>query len=333
MTARPTPPLTRQRLRGTWASVLLPLDEQERIDDAALDRQLAVLTTSGLDGVYTNGTAGEFHSIDEDEFERISERTRAACARVGVRCQLGASHMSAPVALRRIRHAARLGPDAIQVILPDWLALSTAEVTRTIEGYAAAAGGVPLVLYNPPHAKTVLTPRDFGALADRFDALIGIKVAGGTADWYRRLREHAPDLAVFVPGHTLASGRALGADGAYSNVACLNPAGAMRWQESMASDPARALAIEQRLADLLHQYVVPLQQQGYSNAALDKALAAAGGWCDIDPRLRWPYLGVAPSDIAPLAHAARRLVPELFAEPSTSSDLAPVPVQETTRDR
>jgi len=49
---------------------------------------------------------------------------------------------------------------------------------------AQAADGIPLVLYNPPHAKKVLSPKDLCRLAKEFPQLIGIKVAGGDNQWY-----------------------------------------------------------------------------------------------------------------------------------------------------
>lgn len=69
------------------------------------------------------------------------------------------------------------------------------------------------MLYNAPYAKTQVEPELFG--------------------W----------LSVFVAGHTLASGRRLGASGSYSNVAALSPAGAPhRWvDEGLVPRPENAV--------------------------------------------------------------------------------------------
>jgi hypothetical protein len=61
--------LTRPTLRGTWAPVLLPVAPDEAIDFGLLREELAVLVDAGLDGIYTNGTASEFHCLEEDEYE------------------------------------------------------------------------------------------------------------------------------------------------------------------------------------------------------------------------------------------------------------------------
>ncbi|TIT30230.1 MAG: dihydrodipicolinate synthase family protein, partial [Mesorhizobium sp.] len=49
---------------------------------------------------------------------------------------------------------------------------------------------------------------------------------------------------------------------------------------------------------------------GVSDAALDKAMAAAGGWAPLGPRLLWPYSSVPDEEIATLAEAARKAFPE-----------------------
>ncbi|GAA1263663.1 hypothetical protein GCM10009609_28540 [Pseudonocardia aurantiaca] len=74
-----------------------------------------------------------------------------------------------------------------------------------------------------------VAPELFGRLAAEVPALIGVKVPGGDDSWYARMAAAVGGrLAVFVAGHTLATGRARGAAGAYSNIACLRPEGAVR---------------------------------------------------------------------------------------------------------
>ena len=60
-------------LRGNWATLLLPINADDSIDFARLDDALSFLAQAGLDGVYSNGTAGEFHNQTEAEFDRIQD--------------------------------------------------------------------------------------------------------------------------------------------------------------------------------------------------------------------------------------------------------------------
>jgi dihydrodipicolinate synthase/N-acetylneuraminate lyase len=300
---------------GTWATLLLPINLDDSIDYIRLGEEIDVLIASGVDGIYSNGTAGEFYAQSEDEFNRIQGLLAEKCEQAGLPFQIGASHTSAQVMLERLRRAVTLRPSAVQVILPDWYPPAMDEILKFFERLATVADGVGLVLYNPPHAKRILSPEELGKLRREVPSLVGIKVAGGDPAWYVSMREQVPGLSVFVAGHQLASGFAQGAAGAYSNVACLQPRGAQRWYQQMKNDLPGAIELEQRIGAFLEEFIMPFKRdQEYSNQALDKLLAGIGGWAPVGTRLKWPYRWVPEEDVAPLRHVAPRKLPELFAE-------------------
>ena len=66
----------------------------------------------------------------------------------------------------------------------------------------------------------------------------------------------------------------------------------------MQTDIGAALEIEQRICRFMDEHIVPFRQKfGYSNAALDKLLAAIGNWGPVGTRLRSPYRWI-PQDEA-----------------------------------
>jgi dihydrodipicolinate synthase/N-acetylneuraminate lyase len=282
-----------------WATLLLPLNADDSVDFTRLESQAQALGETSVDGLYAHGTAGEFQTLTEDEFDRVNQ----VLASVGKPFQIGASHPSAQVQLSRVERAAKLAPGAIQVIVPDWLPLNPAELLDFLRRTAEAAGDVPLVLYNPPHAKTAVGPRQLCELAEAVPSLIGLKTAGGDKAWFDEAMRSG--LAIFVPGHFLASMSLLGAHGSYSNVAALSPDGAVA--------TAQDLEVERRIAEFFAAHVVPLQKSGLSNPALDKFLAAVGGWADVGTRVRWPMQSATAEQVAAARPAARSLVPELFS--------------------
>jgi len=305
-------PLKSREITGTWATLLLPINEDESIDFSRLADEIDCLLATGVDGIYTNGTAGEFFAQSEDEFDRIHALLAEKCESAGRPFQIGASHMSAQISLSRVRRAAALKPSAIQIILPDWVPVSLEEAIAFLQRVAAAAGSVGLVLYNPPHAKRVLQPADYTRLAAAVPALVGLKV-GGEKEWYADIRRRAPQVSMFVPGHQLATGYTVGAAGSYSNVACLQPAAAKRWNELMKVSIQAALALEAKIQRFMNDHILSFREQrGYSNAALDKLLAAIGAWSNVGTRLRWPYRWIEGSEAKRLRPIARHLVPELF---------------------
>ncbi|MCA1369726.1 dihydrodipicolinate synthase family protein [Bradyrhizobium sp. BRP14] len=298
---------------GVWGAVLLPVDQRGGIEWTALRDQLAVLHGSGLHGIYTNGTAGEFHSQTEEEFDRLSQVVADFCRSVALPFQIGLSHTNARVARERLSRVVALRPDAVQVTLPDWWAPSYDEAERFLVGMAATAPDIPLVLYNPPHAKRRLSLDEISRLKEAVPLLIGAKLPGGDESWYEELRRKLTHFSVFIPGHFMASGCLAGGRGSYSNVACLSPAGAVRWWWQLGEDPKAALAFEARVVGFMKEHVLPLgARYGLSNAALDKAMAAAGGWCPIGPKLLWPYASAPQEATLQLGAAARCELPELF---------------------
>jgi len=305
--------LTAATLRGNWGTLLLPIDADDRINYDRLGEELDLLIAAGPDGIYSNGTAGEFHNQTEDEFLRVQELMAEKCHRSGMPFQIGASHPSPIISLERVRRVVDLQPSAFQVILPDWVTADPDERVSFLHRIAGAAEGIPLVLYNPPHAKSVLRPSGLSALAAAVPSVIGVKTGAGDSQWYAEMRPHSKDLSVFVPGHLLATGVEQGvAAGAYSNVACLSPVGAQVWWRLMETDLPEALRIQRRIGEFFDRCIVPYKQAGYSNPALDKFLAAVGNWGSVGTRLRWPYKWIEATAAAPARAIAQSLLPEFF---------------------
>lgn len=305
--------LTAATLKGNWATLLLPINDDDTINYELLADEIDYLIAAGVDGIYSNGTAGEFHNQTEDEFDRINQLLADKCQAAKMRFQIGASHPSPIISLNRVKRCVHLKPDAIQVILPDWVVANQAEQVVYLQGIAYHSNEIPLVLYNPPHAKTVLKPSEFGELKKLVPQIIGIKVLSGDSEWVAGIKQYATHLSVFVPGHFLASGvHNQVASGSYSNVACINPAAAQKWWNQMQTDIDPALELERRILIFFKECISPYQQKGYSNPALDKFLAAVGGCTKIGTRLRWPYQFISEEEILPVRKKAQHLIPEFF---------------------
>ena len=307
-------PLTQATLQGTWSTLLLPLNDREEILWDQIGNQLNALANAGVDGIYFNGTACEFFSQSNEEFLQLARTTAKFCESKGIPFQIGASHAHATESLRRIEQTRELNPGAFQVILPEWTPHSWREIVRFLQKMIAAAAPIPLVIYNPPNARKVLTPVEWNQLASEVDGVIGIKVAGGDAAWHDEMKAAAKTLSVFVAGIRLASGVIHGcARGSYSNLACLSPGGAVRWARLIQEDPKLALDQEAEIQSVFKTAMDPYRGK-FSNSALDKALAAAGGWAGISPALRWPLTSIPASDIEGLSIHFRQGLPYLFED-------------------
>lgn len=310
----------RHQISGNWASLLLPIKDDDSIDFAALGDEIYILIDSRVDGIYSNGTAGEFHNQTETEYDRIQALLADRCRQAGMPFVIGACQPDPTIMLDRLRRAVPHRPTAIQVILPDWWPLTNGEATDFIKRVSDAADGIPLILYNPPHAKRVLSPAELATVCGPCASVIGIKLADGNDHWYAEAQRHLSEFALFVPGHHLATGIRHGvAAGAFSNVACLSPRGAQAWTELMKTDLAAALVIENQLCSFMSDHVVPFRDRhGYSNAALDKLLCAIGNWGPVGTRLRWPYRFIEDAKLDPLRKIAQTSLQGFFQESSAS---------------
>lgn len=307
-------PVTAAEIHGNWATLLLPIQAGDAIDYGLLAEELEHFVAAKVSGVYSNGSAGEFYTQTEEEFDRVNALLAERCGRAGVAFQIGLSHSSAQIARERLRRAKALAPGAFQVTLPDWFPPSLPEAIAFLEVMAAEAAPIPLIVYNPPHAKRKLVPAEWREIVARVPGVAGMKVAGGDEAWYAAMRDVMEKVSVFIPGHLLADGLARGGRGAYSNVACLSPAGAQRWYELCIRDPEAGRTLGRRIAAWWQQNIAPLiTRDGLANFAADKASAVAGGWLPgMTTRLRWPYRSAEMATARAIGESARAELPELF---------------------
>ena len=309
-------PLTHDTLYGSWATLILTTVSGGHIDFPRLEKEIDILISSSPEGIYSNGTAGEFYAQTEDEFLQISECLAAKCEQAGIPFQIGVSHMSAQISLERLIRIRHLRPGAIQVILPDWFPVSMEEAVLFMKQMEEAAEGIPLVLYNPPHAKRILSPCQWKEIKRKVPSLIGVKVSDQNRDpdWYKEVKEHTAGISVFIPGHHLATGIAYGTHGTYSNMVCLNPFAAHKWYELIRCDPEKGLELEQRIQTFMQTQITPfITEMNYPNHACDRFMVQVGGWMDIgEGQLRWPYRSIPQKYIEKVREEGKRLIPEFF---------------------
>jgi len=307
--------LNDKEIFGNWATLLLATDNDGNIAYSQLADEIDVLIASHPNGIYSNGTAGEFYSQTEDEFDRISQLLSEKCEKAGIAYQIGVSHMSPQLSLERLKRVRHLRPGAVQVILPDWFPVVMDEAIVFLQKMEEEARGTSLILYNPPHAKRQLQPEEWAVLKKQVPSLVGLKVFDQNADpaWYKRMNENKDGLSVFIPGHRLATGIKSGAHGAYSNMACLNPFAAQKWFEMIHTDPEVALELEIRINQFMSELIAPfITVQHFPNHACDRFMALLGGWAHVGSKLRWPYRSIPESYLDTIRKQSKQIIPEFF---------------------
>ena len=295
---------------GNWATLVLPINEDESIDYERFEQEIDRLIEAGVNGIYSNGTAGEFFTLTPEEFMTTTAIFASKCSTAHMPFQIGCSYFSGQIMLERIRFAKKFHPTAIQVTLPEWFPVTNQEAIAFLRRAAEEAEGIPLVLYNPPHAKRILKPQEFMEILEAVPAVRSIKVCDGDEQWYESMREVLAATAVFIPGHHLATGVAHGAKGAYSNVAELSPYHAQKWYNLMITDLPAAMEVEKDIQRFMRERINPLiVKDRHPNFAVDKYMAQLGGWCEIESRIRFPYASVPQDHLEEDRRAYREMIP------------------------
>ena len=128
-------PLTHTTLVGNWATLLLATNKNGEIDYKRMGDEIDILIASSPCGIYSNGTAGEFYTQNEEEFIKTSELLAEKCSAASIPFQIGVSHMSPQISLNRLQAVKSLNPGAVQVILPDRFPVTLEEGCHFCKGW------------------------------------------------------------------------------------------------------------------------------------------------------------------------------------------------------
>lgn len=306
-------PLTRQTLQGVWSALIVPWTDRDELDARRFAREVSSYGGTGVSGVYTGGTTGEFYAQDDATFEKITEIACAGAHRAGLPVQIGATALSTRTTIRRIRVAKRAGADALQLALPFWLELKDDEVERYVAEVTAAAGKTPVILYLTGRSKRKISPELLGKLADRHPTFIGTKDTGSTPDEVRTMLKLAPGLAIFG-GEDFYQRIPAGGRGGYCSITGFN---AVKVVELYNLCAAGRLDEAKPLADAMHRYlyealVNPLvKEAGLWDSAVDRIQRVAGGGV-VGVRCQSPYRSGTEKHVKGLIAWVKKNTPELL---------------------
>ena len=215
-------------IKGVIPPIVTIVDENEKIDEKRMRRQVDFVVEGGVHGILAFGSNGEFYMLDEDEMERglgiILDQTKK---RVPVYFGMGAVKTRKCVQLARM--AADMGADGVSVLQPMFLKPTEDELYLHFKTIAVAVPETPVLLYNNPgRTGYSLSAPLVGRLATDVDNIVGIKDSSGdmtlTSEFLRLTKTKEKDFKVFGGKDTLIYGAlAHGADGAVATMANFCP--------------------------------------------------------------------------------------------------------------
>lgn len=239
---------TLERFSGIFPALATPLNEDETIDEAGYRRLLRRVLDAGVHGVVVLGSAGEFTALADDQKERA-----IACVVSEVAGQVpviaGTGEPGTRRAVAMTRRAAQLGADAAMVVPPYYNPLNTAGV---IDHYRAlaAAGDLPVVLYNIPGCTKVTIDLEVASELASDPGIIGIKDSGGNFGHFQALVQRLPAGFSVVTGsdNLLFASLAVGGSGSIGPGANVAPQWFVAlWDAAKAGRMDEAWEIERRI--------------------------------------------------------------------------------------
>ena len=213
-------------MKGVFTPILTPVDEEERIDEAKLRRQVDFVIEHGVDGILAFGSNSEFYMFSDDEMiEGTKIILDQAAGRVPVIFGVGAIRTRSCVNIAK--RAAELDIDGIAILHPMFIQPTNEAL---VHHYTAIANAVPdtfVFIYHNPGRCGYAMPNDIIVeLAHNVPNILGIKDSTGNITALQELIRRCSDIdfVAFVGKDTVVfPGLCCGADGAVCSTANIYP--------------------------------------------------------------------------------------------------------------
>ena len=166
-------------IKGVIVPIITVIDEEEKINEAAMRAQVDYVINGGLHGILAFGSNGEFYQIEEEEMERgFKIMVDQAAGRVPVYFGIGAINTKKCVRLAKM--AVANGAAGISILQPMFLKPNFNELFLHFKTIAEAVPETPIIMYNvPSRTGCNIQPATAVALAKNVKNIVGIKAASG----------------------------------------------------------------------------------------------------------------------------------------------------------
>src|ERR1051326_2957755 len=171
-------------ISGIFTPNMVPLYSHGEINEAELRRYLNWLIASGVDGLYPNGSTGEFVRFTPDERRRI---VQIVCdtARGRVPVLAGAAEANARETIHACEAYCGFGARAVAIVAPFYYRLSAESVYAYFREIALNSP-IDVTLYNIPMFASPIDVPTIRRLAE-LERVVGIKDSSGDLPFMCRM--------------------------------------------------------------------------------------------------------------------------------------------------
>ncbi len=190
-------------LNGLLVALVTPFSaDGESVADGALRKLVEHTVVSGVHGLVSCGSTGEFAALTNAERRQVLDSVLdQAAGRVPVLAHTGAMTTREAIALSR--HAEEAGAAALMVVAPYYEPLTVEEIKAYYRGIAEAVS-LEIMIYNLPAATGVnLQPEDIADLATRHPNIRYVKdTSSNFSQGTRLVHEYGDLVSTFVGDDT-----------------------------------------------------------------------------------------------------------------------------------
>lgn len=180
-------------IKGVIVPILTPIDEDEKIDEAKLRKQVDFVIDGGVLGILIFGSNGEFYQVEEDEMQRgLKIVVDQVAGRVPVYFGIGAINTKKCCKIAKM--AVENGATGISILQPMFLKPTYDELFYHFKTIADKVPETPVLLYNNPgRVGYTITVDLVSKLAHEVSNIVGMKDTSGditlTSEFIRVTRD------------------------------------------------------------------------------------------------------------------------------------------------
>lgn len=306
--------LTSEEMTGVWAGLPVAWDSNLQFDEDIYRADVERTCKSGVSGVYTAGTTGEFYAMEFDEWQTITKATVEECKRNGTPVMIGVTSTYTLGAVRRATYAAEVGADAIQVALPFWMELDDRHVVPFFKTVSDAAPELALTIYETMRAKKSLTADQHRAIKGVAGSYLAVKsnalTIGCTPNGCQELSEF---VNVWVGEKEWSRLGPYGATGCASALVYMNPRVILQMLAMLRQKRWDELKPWTDLVNkLISQGLAPFVEKGFTDTAFDHMMGVATGFLSMNVRSRGTYTSATDEDVQQLHTWMKINTPQLL---------------------
>lgn len=299
---------------GPWAGLPVAWTTNNEFDESTYRADIKRCCLSGVPGIYTGGTTGEFYAMELDEFREIAFATIEECHANQTPAMIGCSSTYTLGAIRRAQIAAELGADAIQVTMPFWMEVQDRDIVPFFKSVSKAAQGIPLSIYETTRCKNRLTiaqHRDIKSAVPAYGMVkANANTIGSTAQGCAALSEF---INVFSGETQWAELGPCGVKGGCSSLVYWNPQLTLDfWSKVESGDWAAVNKIHNQITPLFDYLHKQFGSKGFTDTAYDRLGGLALGVLRTSLHSRKPYPSVTEEDIRLLRDWCQSHFPQML---------------------